>query len=130
MAEFVLNRNHLMITRAGFTVHFKKGEPTFVPTPVIKDAIAIGATRIDAEQGAEFDVTPAPPEPTAQEREETLVSCMRSMAEKNIREDFTAQGVPHLKAVEKYTGIVISGRERDALWDTYRAQEVEKEAQQ
>lgn len=127
MAEFVLNRNHRLRTMAGHTIHFEKGVPTYVPPAIVREVIAIGGERIDAGQGAEFEESStAIKEPVGDEREQLIFECFADMIERGAREDFTAQGVPHTKALKETLGFTVSNKERDALWFKYTTRDAEK----
>jgi hypothetical protein len=119
--EYVLNRNHTLRTTAGHIITFVKGQPTWVPPMIEKEAVAIGAERVD---GDKVDVLgeEAPPAPTysPDEREQMIMLAFETLIEKNERKSFTAQGVPTDKAVEAITGFEVSTKERQELWQKYK----------
>ena len=121
MAEFVLNRNHTVISVMGFTIRFEKGIPTVVPKICIPEVLAIGAERVDAPQGSGLDEAPPPPEdPTGYERLQLLHACFDEIVAGNKREDFTAQGVPHVRAIKLMVGFTVDNKERDKVWADYK----------
>ena len=133
MAEFVLNRNYIIRSLSGHTVQFVKGIPTVVPTPCIAEALAIGAERIDAPQdeGVEGD-NGAPQitaDPSGDERKQIVFKCFDNLVVQNRREDFTAQGVPHVKAIKAAVNFAVENKERDTLWAEYQIAKVAKAAE-
>lgn len=128
MAEFVLNRNHTVVSLTGFNIRFDKGIPTTVPPSCFAEVMAIGAERIDAAQDAGFaeDVA-AKEEPQGLEREAQVFECFESLIKTNKREDFTASGAPHIKAIKAVVGYTVDNKERDLLWAKYKVVEGAKE---
>lgn len=121
MAQFVLNRNHTVISVAGFNIQFVKGIPTTVPAVCIQEVLAIGAERIDAPQDDGMGEAPqAAADPIGQERIDSLYTCFDELVATNKREDFTAQGVPHVKAIKATVGFTVDNKERDKVWADYR----------
>lgn len=121
MPDFVLNRNHVLASLTGHMINFVKGEPTWVPAVCVKEAVAIGAQPIDGP------VDVLPPEtvevstPEGEERKQLVFAAFEDMEAKNVRDDWTASGMPRDKALEKVLGFVIDNKERNALWIEYRA---------
>ena len=124
MPYFILNRNY-PLQGFGHSINFKKDEETWVPQLLVNDAVAIGAVPAD---GQPIDVlgpeTPPPVPLTADEREALLMAAfddlMARAGDPVYREDFNAQGLPNLKALEKIVGFEPASKERKELWQKYR----------
>lgn len=128
MAEFVLNRNATIISKLGFTIHFDKGIPASVPNICIPEVLAIGAERVDAPQDAGMeDAKVVAADPIGAEREALLFACFDDIVATNKREDFTAQGVPHVKAIKVMLGFTVDNKERDKAWADYRIKKGQEE---
>lgn len=118
MPKYVLNRNYTHRSILGHTIGFVKGEPTWVPPgPIELEVAAIGAERVDGEQpnlvpeGAKQKV-----ELTGEELEQLMREAFKELIEKNDSADFTAAGVPTVKAMEKIVGENLTAREIAELW--------------
>lgn len=123
MAEFVLNRNKTIIGLSGHSVIFEKGIPTYVPEQLVQQVISIGAERVDAAQGESFTETPPKAEdPQGEERQSLIYLCFEELIRDNKREEFTASGAPHSKALKQHLGFTVDNKERDLLWAKYRAE--------
>ena len=123
MAEFVLSRNYVL-TGFGQRIEFKKGEPTYVPPLLHKEAAAIGAERVDG-----VGVDPLPDEPvqpvplSASERIDSLIAAIELIVERNRHEDFGGDNRPNLAALNKLVELndpPLTKRERDDAWKAYR----------
>lgn len=110
--NFILNRDRVVASLCGRSVEFKKGVPTYVPPAMHKDVIAIGAVPEDELPDDEKKA----PEMTAEERKAKITEAMKTMLAENKREDFTATGIPHNKALSTRVGFAVDARERDAVW--------------
>lgn len=123
MAEFVLNRDKTIIGLSGHSVRFEKGVPTFVPGALITEALSIGAERVDAAQAAGLEEPAAKDdEPQGAEREAQVYEAFDTLMASNKREDFTAAGAPHSKALKEILGYNVDAKERDILWAKFRAE--------
>lgn len=131
MSEYVLNRNHVMRSLLGRSIAFEKGQPTYVPPELVREALEIGAEPVGVENfdrasamlGEEVDT----PQPEFMSPDELVASLKKAFAQieaKNIRNDFTAGGAPHLKSIEKILGYQPTVRERDEAWRLYKAEQV------
>lgn len=129
MPEFVLNRNHTLRTTNG-VISFAKGEPTLVPSDMVLAVIAIGAIRAD---GADVDTSEpeigAKPSPAGIERQEELYAAFALIAEKNDSKEFTGQGVPTVKAIEKIVSFDVDRSEVVEMWTSYKISIAEAEAE-
>ena len=129
MPLFTLHRNHLMRTTKGHAIKFEKGKPVHVPPICVNDAVAIGAIAVDGdvdvlgeEEEVAIQLTPA-------ERKAAIFGAFRTMAGREIREDFTASGVPNAKRMPPLTGFEVTSKERDKCWLEFRATEQEAKDQ-
>lgn len=127
MPEFILNRTHTLRTTNG-VLSFIKGEPTHVPPLMEKDVVAIGGIRAD---GTDVDMqeaqTPVKPIVTGVEREDDLFAAFGLIMEKNDAKDFTGQGVPTVKAVEKIVSFDVDRMEVVEAWGVYKVKLAEAE---
>ena len=127
MFEFVINRTFTLRTTNG-VISFVKGEPTLVPASMVRDTIAIGGIRAD---GSEVDtsepVEPTKPVVTGLEREDDLFAAFALLIEKNDSKDFTGQGVPSVKAVEKIVSFDVDRAELIEAWTEYKVKTAEAE---
>jgi len=127
MAEYVLNRNHTLRTTNG-VITFVKGEPTRVPVAMERDAAAIGCIRAD---GADIDTSEPVPalKPVVQgvERQDDLYAAFEMLIERNDSKDFTGQGVPSVKAIEKIVGFDVDRTEVLEAWGEYKIAKAEAE---
>lgn len=120
MPNFVLNRDYVLRTTLGHSIAFKKGVPTFVPTIIERQAVAIGAECIDKEVKM-LDDEKVVIELSPEERREKILAAFAMLEARNGREDFTGNGQPSVKAVEREVGFDTDRAEITELWDEYRA---------
>jgi hypothetical protein len=126
MPEYVMNRNHTIRSTTGRTITFKKGEPTWVPPMVEKEAIAVGAERVDGETTDPLaPVLPVLSKLTVDERTAQLHTAFEMLAERNDSKDFTAQGVPSVKAVSKIVDFEPERGEVSEAWTAWRQMKAE-----
>ena len=120
MPEFILNRNYILTTTAGRSIQFVKGQPTFVPPMMVRDAVAIGASPAD---GSEVDVLdPEPVDLVPKDmiaREEAIADAIEKIVAGGGRKDFTSAGSPHIKAVTRVLGWEPDPREIAKMWGDY-----------
>jgi hypothetical protein len=124
MPEYVLNRTYTLRTTSG-VISFQKGTPTWVPPYMERDAAGIGAQRVDGK-----DIDPLGeeevkvPEIGFDERQAQIRTAFELIVETNDAKDFTGQGVPTVKAVEKITGIRnVERGELLELWQAFRTKD-------
>lgn len=127
MSEFVLNRTFTVRTTNG-VISFIKGEPTLVPSSMVRDVIAIGGVRAD---GSDVDMSEAAvvtkPVVVGVERQDELFAAFGLLVEKNDSKDFTGQGVPSVKAIEKIVGFDVDRTEVLEAWGEYKIAKAEAE---
>ena len=127
MAEFILNRTFTLRTTNG-VLSFVKGEPTRVPPLMERDVVAIGGIRADGQDvDMEEAPTPAKPIVTGIERQDDLFAAFGLICEKNDSKEFTGQGVPTVKAVEKIVSFDVDRAELVEAWHEYKAKIAEAE---
>lgn len=110
--NFVLHRDKVVATLTGHAIEFKKGVSTHVPPECYKEVIAVGAvpeSEIPEDEGKK-------PEYTEEERAELIKAAIEDIVLKNDRNEFTAAGAPHIKAISARAGFTVNNRERDAVW--------------
>lgn len=125
MGTYVLNRNYVLRSMFGHSVGFKKGEPVFVPAIIEREAVAIGAERVEGEApdlGLDAD-NPRPPMLDQAEREKQIKAAFEMLVEKNDASEFTASGMPKVAVVEKLVGFDVDRTEVAALWSAFKAAE-------
>lgn len=126
MPEYVLNRNYCLSTPDGVVV-FTKGQPVYVTPNMEKHASSIGAARVD---GVQVDVlepeAESPPLLSDNEREAQLFAAFDLLVETNESKDFTGQGVPTSKAVERLSGVEAERSELVTLWAKYKERKAEQ----
>ena len=127
MPEYVLNRNYTLRTTNG-VISFEKGQPTWVVPMMERDAVAIGAERVEGEAPnplGDFDV-PKLPVYTPDECTAQILSAFELLIERNDAKDFTGQGVPSVKAIEKIVGFDVDRSEVLETWAQYKADKAEQ----
>lgn len=118
--EFTLNRNKVVTSTKGHTIEFIKDVPVRVPPEMHSEVMAIGAIPCD-ELPAEDEVKTAEPnDPT--ERKNLIKKTMEQLVIRDKREDFTASGLPDVRALKELMGFGINHKERDALWAELQAE--------
>lgn len=124
MPMFTLHRHYLLRTTKGHTIKFLKGKPTFVPPLCVEDAVAIGAVPeneadgdVLGEEVVEVVLSPA-------ERKTKIRAAIEVMVRRNERNDFTGNGMPHLKKLEALTGFDVHSREREKIWQEFREEQM------
>lgn len=120
--NFIFYRDKVVASPSGHTIGFKKGQPTHVPPEAVKDVIAAGGVPEDEE----FDPDPPPEgpvEPTDPvERQKALFDAFEIIVKRGRREDSTAGGTPHQKALAAELGWPVPAKERDAAWVAFNNQ--------
>lgn len=110
--NFILQRNHTLVSTMGHSVTFLKGKPTFVPPVLHSDALSIGAMPQDGEAPdvlGEEEKVQVPMDPAT--RSKAILGAIKVVIARNERADFTAAGAPTAKAVERETGFDVDRRE-------------------
>lgn len=126
MPTYKLNRNYLLHSKFGHTIHFKKGEPTNVPQICAREVVAIGAELLEGDVVEVLDDEPVIVNKTHEERLSDLFKAFDVMMERDQRGDFTAQGIPNLFALNKMLDFEVDAKERDSAWEQYRISKEEE----
>lgn len=119
--KFVFARNRIVTSKFGHVINFEKDVPAHVPPEMYQEVLAVGGTPeedIDLDPPKSSDGKDEPVDPVA--REAALFAAFAAMALRNKREDFTAGGQPHPKALAKELGWSISNKERDLMWVKFK----------
>ena len=115
--KMYMPRDFFLQTTNGVTCKFERNKPVIVHPLAIEDAIANGAVFVDGEafnpdEGKEKE----PEELFGFEREEAIFKACQRLAHKSDPDDFTANGIPTLKAAKREVGFDVDRREVDAVW--------------
>lgn len=120
MPEFVLNRNHVHRSTSG-VISFEKGVPTFVPPHMVKEVAGIGAEPVNGERPEMLDPERKQlPVVEGDERTAQLFLAFDLLVDRNDAADFTAQGVPSVKAIGKIIDFEVDRSEVVAAWGEYK----------
>lgn len=120
MPNYVLNRTHLLRTPNG-VVSFVKGEPTWVPPHMERDATSIGASAVEGESAPLLDPEKTlPPIPQGDERSSQIKVAFDMLVERNDSADFTAGGSPTVNAIKSIVNFEVARAEIDELWLAYK----------
>lgn len=118
--KFIMHRDRVVASTMGHAIRFEKGQPTHVPPELYREVIAAGG--IPEEELPDDDDTgklgsDEPHDPDAREKE--LFAAFEALIERAKREDFTASGAPHTKALQEVLGWKVEGKERDQAWAAF-----------
>ncbi len=117
MPLYTLNRNYTHRSLLGHCIQFIKGEPCFVPPLCETEVLAFGAERVDGDAPSVLGPEPVADKPLSQEERVAEISkAFQSIGSRNDSKDFTGQGVPTVKAVEKLVSFDVDRFELAALW--------------
>jgi hypothetical protein len=117
--NFVMMRDRTIASVHGHAVEFKKGVATHVPPVMYDEVMAAGAVpeeELPEEEPKANDAEPTDPS----ERKALVMAAIEQIALKNSREDFTASGAPHGKALAAVLGFRVDNKERDLLWAEFQ----------
>lgn len=120
--NFIFHRDKVVASTSGHVIGFKKGEPTHVPPEAVKDVISAGG--IPEDEDFDPDEKPeGPVEPTDPiERQKAIFAAFETIVKRGRREDSTAGGTPHQKALAAELGWPVPAKERDAAWVAFNNQ--------
>lgn len=124
--DFVLNRNKTVSSTKGHTIEFIKDVPTHVPAEMHSEVMAIGAIPTDELPVEKTVDNPEPQDPQA--RKQLIISAIETLVLRGKREDFTASGLPDVRALKEILGFGINHKERDVLWGEVQAKQRGEEA--
>jgi len=113
----IMLRDFFLQTKAGITVRFVKNKPKAVHPYAIEDAIAVGAAFVDGSGYDPEDAEPRKPEEKFgfERTQDVFEACMR-LADRSTPDDFTANGIPKVKAVAEEVGYEVDRVEVDKVW--------------
>ena len=105
----------LVLAAFGHVVTFDKGDTLFVPHSLHRQALEQGLEPVP-EDGE--DVVKAVSKPDDTDRIEAIKVAMKLIAERNNADDFTAGGIPKIRAIESLTDGAkpLDAKEHQALW--------------
>lgn len=127
MPNYVLNRNYVLSTVDG-VVSFKKGEPTWVVPVLEKAAVMIGADRVDGDTPSLMEPEkPVVEQLSYDERKQQIRMAIETIAARNDAKEFTGQGVPTVKAIERIVNFDIERTEATEMWHEYKLELASKE---
>jgi hypothetical protein len=114
--KFTLNRNDVLASKSGHTIEFKKGEPTYVPKELHKEALGFGASPVEGE--VEFEA-PEKSEAIVDQgaRDEMITIALQSLKETNSPNDFAATGYPKVSSVKAIVGFDVRADEIKPVWE-------------
>lgn len=122
MPKYTLHRDFTHRSTLG-VISFEEGVPTHVPPHMEKEVIAIGAVRAEGETPKVLEPeTKLPKIPVGDDRESEIKAAFDLLIERNDSNDFTGQGVPTVKAVEKIVGFDVDRKELVELWAAVKAE--------
>ena len=118
--KFVLHRNRVVASTMGLSIHFTKGEPAYVPPFMYQEVIAAGG--VPEEELDEDDLKVGNPNKPSDADAQMLAifEVFEKLALRNVREEFTAGGQPHLSVLAKELGWNVTAKERDVAWAEFR----------
>lgn len=125
MPFFTYPSDVVIETTTGHCVQFTAGVETFVPPAAVSAVVARGAQPVDPSavnvpnilMGGTVSNTGTT---TSPERLKALEKAIDALAATNNREDFSASGVPMVRAILRVAGFEPTARERDEAWLLYR----------
>ena len=105
----------LILAALGHVITFDKGDTLFVPPSLHQQALEQGLEPMP-EDGE--DVAEAVAKPDDASRVEAIKVAMKLIAERNNADDFTAGGIPKIRAIESLTDGAkpLDAKEHQALW--------------
>lgn len=112
-----LNRNKTVASTLGHMITFVKDEPTPVPDIMIRACAEIGAVRVDGEDAFVEEEQKAPPVPVDPgQRLQEIGAALEKIVQRNDIDDFTAAGIPNVRAVGVEVGYKVDRTEVVAAW--------------
>ena len=118
--RFKLPRDRTIASTCGIAIEFKKDEFHLVPPAMYAEVIAAGG--VSENEIPEDELPPKPDTPEAlADREALLFAAFEDLVKRNVREDFTAGGVPHAAVLKQKLGYHVDAKERDAAWVKFTA---------
>lgn len=120
--NFVMHRNRTIASKTGHSVEFVKGQLTHVPPCMHDEVMAAGAVPEyeieEPEANPNAKIVPSDPG----ERQAAMFAAFDTLVLRKSRDDFTAGGSPHLKALALELGWPVDAKEREVAWVNYNNQ--------
>ena len=118
--RFMLPRNRTIASTCGLSIEFEKGKLQLVPPAMFAEVLAAGG--VPENELTEEDVPKKADSPDAlAERKAALFKAFEDIVARNVREEFTAGGMPHNKVLSEKLGWTVNAKERDAAWVEFSA---------
>lgn len=124
---FVSQRDITITSTLGYSIEFKKGEPTHVPRAMhaeVLDKGIVAADPVDAEQVTEAaaprKILVAPED--GDERKAQVDDAIRAIVKRNSSKDFSASGIPSAAAVTGMVGWKAEPSEIRESWARLRVE--------
>ena len=117
--KFTMFRNRTLCSTSGLAIEFVKGVPTEVPASMHEEVLSAGGvpeSELDLDPKTKDNDEPVDPA----ERQKALFAAFETMLLRSKREDFTASGAPHGKALAVLLGWTVGNKERDTAWQAYQ----------
>ena len=121
--KFVLHRTRTICSVQGHAIEFIKGQLTHVPPSMHAEVMAAGAIPEHEIEDPELGKDEAREPTDPQERQNELFNAFEAITLRGRREDFTAAGAPHAKALEAALGWRVEAKERDTAWVAFKTKE-------
>ena len=117
--DYIAPRNMTVVSKSGRSVEFEKGKPTYAPSQMHAELIAMGV--VPAEEIPEPVDDGLPKEPTVPtEREAAVFAAFEALMLRNTRGDFAGTGAPPAAVLSKKLGWTLDGTERAAAWAKFQ----------
>lgn len=122
------NRNFVLAGKHPWVIQVYRDQPTKIPRPMVKDAIAAGMIFVDDSGKTEAALVEKPVAPLLQAEEliERVYQAFAECVEHNNAADFAASGAPSQAAISIKIGQKIDQKEVNRLWRNYKAEQEEK----
>ena len=122
--NYIAPRNMTVSSRSGRSVEFEKHVPTYAPSQMHAELIAMGIVPAEEIPEVVVDASNEPSLPT--DREAALFTVFEKLILRNKRGDFAGTGAPHAAVLAKELGWSgLDAKERDAVWQKFQAGKVE-----
>jgi hypothetical protein len=124
MPVFILNRDFVVRSRFGRSIEFKKDVETYVPNALVREVVAAGAVPAEGEEGLVQAPVGSGPQ-TEAELQDKIRAAFEELVAKGNEKDFTATGIPAVRAVESIVGVNLSSAQVKDAWGQFKAEKVE-----
>lgn len=123
MPLFKYYRDRVFSTTSGHIIAFKKDEETWVPPDAVSYVMSAGAVPVDESFVPPEDENTTTADNGEQlspdERRAKITEAYDFMISRNDRDDFTAGGKPHPRAVSKIVGFTVESKENNLVWQSF-----------